>query len=124
MPVRTGSAGTSTRAISAAARTSPENVYLVFGTKAAPLGAWIDAARRQDVAISSGVVPGEVPARRDMDRAPILDLVSALLSVHLYRALVLTAVWTTRRYERECFGRSDPPCRPTPRCATKDDAAP
>jgi AcrR family transcriptional regulator len=166
-----GYAGTSIRAVAAAAGTSPENIYLVFGTKAALLAAWIDAsvagdhapvpfvdrpearaladlatvedrltaalsintavnervaaplavldaaaqsdpaiaalasridaARRQDIAQLLGVVLGELPARGDMNRAAIVDLVSALLSVHLYRALVLTAGWTARRYERE-----------------------
>ena len=166
-----GYAGTSIRAVAAAAGTSPENIYLVFGTKAALLAAWvdvsvagdhapvpfvdrpearaladlatfderlsaamainravnervaaplavldaaaqsdpgiaalasgIDAARRQDIAALLGVVLGELPARGDLDRAAVVDLVSALLSVHIYRALVLTAGWTGRRYERE-----------------------
>jgi AcrR family transcriptional regulator len=166
-----GYAGTSIRAVAAAAGTSPENIYLVFGTKAALLAAWIDAsvagddaplpfvdrpearaladlptfddrlaaalsintavnervaapfavldaaaqsdpaiaalatridaARRQDVAQLLAVVLGELPARGDLSRAAIVDLVSALVSVHLYRALVITAGWTARRYERE-----------------------
>ena len=166
-----GYAATSIRAVAAAAGTSPENIYLVFGTKAALLAAWIDvsvagdhvplpfvdrpearaladlptfderlsaameinravndrvaaplavldaaaqsdpgiaalastidAARHQDIAQLLGVVLGELPARGDLDRAAVVDLVSALLSVHLYRALVLTAGWTARRYEDE-----------------------
>jgi AcrR family transcriptional regulator len=166
-----GYARTSIRAVAAAAGTSPENIYLVFGTKAALLAAWIDlsvagddapvlfvdrpearalaglatfekrlaagmslnsavnarvaaplavldaaaqsdpgiaalayrieAARRRDVEQLLGVVLGDQPARRDLSRATIVDLVSALLSIHLYRALVLAAGWTPRRYERE-----------------------
>ena len=166
-----GYARTSIRAVAAAAGTSPENIYLVFGTKAALLAAWIDlsvagddapvlfvdrpearalaglatfderlaagmsltsavnarvaaplavldaaaqsdpgiaalasrieAARRRDVEQLLGVVLGDQPARRDLSRATIVDLVSALLSIHLYRALVLTAGWTPRQYERE-----------------------
>jgi AcrR family transcriptional regulator len=166
-----GYAATSIRGIAAAASTSPENIYLVFGTKAALLAAWIDvsvagddapvpfvdrpevsgladlptfderlsaamainravnervaaplavldaaaqsdpgiaalassidAARRQDIAALLGVVLGELPARGDLDRAAVVDLVCVLLSVHLYRALVLTAGWTTQRYEDE-----------------------
>ena len=48
-----------------------------------------------------GVVLGELPVREDLSRAAIDDLVCALVSVHLYRALVLTAGWSRRRYERE-----------------------
>jgi AcrR family transcriptional regulator len=166
-----GYAGTSVQAIAVAAGTSPANIYLVFGTKAALLAAWvdvsvagddtpvmfvdrpearaladlatvqdrlaaalsigsaayervaaplavldaaaqsdpaiaalaasIDAARRQDIGQLLSVVFGELPARADMSRAAIGDLVSALVSVHLYRALVLTAGWPAPRYERE-----------------------
>jgi AcrR family transcriptional regulator len=166
-----GYAGTSIRAVAEAADMSPENVYLVFGTKAGLLAAWIDvsvagddapvafverpearaladlatfderltaalavnravnervaaplavldaaaqsdpgiaalasgleAARRQDVAALLEVVLGDVPMREDLRRAAVVDLVSALLSVHLYRALVHTAGWSSRCYERE-----------------------
>ena len=166
-----GYAGTSIRAVASAAGTSPENIYLVFGTKTALLAAWIDvavvgdhdpvpfvdraearaladlatfedrlaaamsittavnervaaplavldaaaqsdpdiaalasrleASRRQDIAQLLGVVLGELPVREDLSRAAIDDLVCALVSVHLYRALVLTAGWSRRRYERE-----------------------
>jgi hypothetical protein len=67
----------------------------------AALARSLEAARRQDVAALLGVVLGELPARGDLDRAAVVDLVSALASVHLYRGLVLTAGWTARRYERE-----------------------
>ncbi|HEY8756033.1 MAG TPA: hypothetical protein VIN65_06755, partial [Candidatus Dormibacteraeota bacterium] len=40
-------------------------------------------------------------ARADMSREEIVDLVCALLSVHLYRELVLAAGWTAARYEHE-----------------------
>jgi len=166
-----GYAGTSIKAVAAAADTSPENIYLVFGTKSALLRAWIDvsvagddarvpfidraevravadlstfrerlatamainravnervaaplavldaagqsdpdiaalstaldAARHQDIAQLLGVVLGDVSTRGDLDRGAVVDLVAALLSVQLYRALVLTAGWTPQKYEQE-----------------------
>ena len=188
-----GYSGTSVQAIAAAAGTSPANIYLVFGTKAALLAAWIDvsvagddtpvmfvdrpearalaalptvddrlaaalsigtaayervaaplavldaaaqgdpaiaalaagidAARRQDIGQLLGVVFAELPSRKDMSREEIVDLVSALLSPHLYRALVLTAGWKTARYERE-LARQNPPLLPRHRPATNHVLAP
>lgn len=166
-----GYAGTSVRAVASAAGSSPESVYLIFGTKAAVLAAWIDvsvagddspvgfvereevralgalttfdarlaaamavnravnervasplavldaaaqsdpdiaalargieAARREDVSRLLGVVIGDHSPRSDLDRAAMVDLVAALTSVHLYRALVLGSGWTVRQYEDE-----------------------
>ena len=166
-----GYAGTSVKAVASAADASPESIYLIFGTKAALLAAWIDvsvagddspvgfvdredvralsalatfdarlaaamavnravnervasplavldaaaqsdpdiaalarrieAARKEDVARLLDVVLGDLPARRELKRGAMVDLVAALASVHLYRSLVLGAGWTARRYEEE-----------------------
>lgn len=166
-----GYAGTSIRAIAEAAELSPETVYLVFGTKAALLAAWIDAsvvgdlaavplieraevqalmgladfeerlaaamvlgsavnrrvcdplavleaaahsdpairdlatrierARHEDVGRLMDIVLAGQPLRADVGRADVVRLVDAVISVHVYRALVIHGGWPVERYEIE-----------------------
>jgi AcrR family transcriptional regulator len=56
-------------------------------------------ARRTDVERLLAVVVGDLRIRDDADRHHVVDLVCALLSVQLYRDLVVRAGWTPRQYE-------------------------
>ena len=75
----------------------------------AALASTIHSARHQDIAQLLGVGLRRTPRARRSESCGDCRPRVGPLSVHLYRALVITAGWTARRYERELGARSAKP---------------